>query len=38
MVPEPPKAIAMIEHITGREVGADGRFVVGEAVKLTEAG
>jgi hypothetical protein len=34
MVPEPPKAIAMIEHITGRELGAEGRFVVGEAAKI----
>jgi hypothetical protein len=34
MVPEPPKAIALIEHITGRQIGADGRQLVGEAARL----
>lgn len=34
MVPESPKAITLIEHITGRQLGADGRYIVGEAVKL----
>ncbi|MCP4436026.1 MAG: hypothetical protein GY812_11125 [Actinomycetia bacterium] len=33
MVPEPPRAITIIEGITGRQLGADGRYVVGEALK-----
>lgn len=37
MVPEPPKAIAVIEHITARQIGADGRQIVGEAARLAEA-
>jgi hypothetical protein len=36
MVPEAPKAIALTEHITGRQIGADGRVLVGEAVRLAE--
>jgi len=36
MVPEPPKAIALIEHITGRQIGADGRHLVAEAARLVE--
>ena len=36
IVPEPPRAIAMVEQITGRQVGAEGRVVVGEAVRLVE--
>ena len=36
MVPEPPKAIALTEHITGRQIGADGRQLVGEAARLVE--
>jgi len=36
MVPEPPRAIAMTEHITGRQIGADGRQLVGEAARLVE--
>jgi hypothetical protein len=35
MVPEPPKAITLIEHITGRQLGATGRYIVAEAVKIT---
>jgi hypothetical protein len=34
MVPEPPRAITIIENITGRQLGADGRYVVGEALKM----
>lgn len=34
MVPESPKAIALIEHITGRQIGADGRQLVTEAARL----
>jgi len=34
MVPEPPKAISLTEHITGRQIGADGRLLVGEAARL----
>lgn len=34
MVPESPKAIALTEHITGRQIGADGRQLVGEAARL----
>lgn len=34
MVPEPPNAIALIEHITGRQIGADGRQLVGDAARL----
>lgn len=36
MVPEPPRAIALIEHITGRQIGADGRQLVGDAARLVE--
>ena len=36
MVPEPPRAIALTEHITGRQIGADGRQLVGEAARLVE--
>ena len=35
MVPEAPKAITLIERITGRQLGADGRYIVGEALKLS---
>ena len=34
MVPEPPRAITMIENITSRQLGADGRYVVGEALRV----
>lgn len=34
MVPEAPKAITLIERITGRQLGADGRYLVSEAVRL----
>ncbi len=34
MVPEPPKAITLIENITARQLGADGRYVVGEALRV----
>lgn len=33
MVPESPKAISLIENITSRQLGAEGRYVVGEAQK-----
>ncbi len=36
MVPEPPRAVAAIEHITGRQIGADGRELVGDAARLVE--
>lgn len=36
LVPEAPRAITLIERITGRQLGADGRFIVGEALKITE--
>lgn len=36
MVPEPPRAISLIENITSRQLGADGRSVVGSAVKASE--
>jgi hypothetical protein len=36
MVPESPKAISLIEHITGRQIGADGRRLVSEATRLVE--
>ncbi|MFM7069208.1 MAG: hypothetical protein ACKOYM_07080 [Actinomycetes bacterium] len=36
MVPEPPRAIAMVEQITGRQVGPEGRIIVGESVRLVE--
>jgi hypothetical protein len=36
MVSEPPKAISLIEHITGRQIGADGRKLVGEAARIAE--
>ncbi|MGB6057316.1 MAG: hypothetical protein WBF71_03560 [Microthrixaceae bacterium] len=36
MVTEPPKAIALTEHIAGRQIGADGRHIVGEAARLLE--
>lgn len=36
MVPEPPRAIAMIEHITGRQIGASGRELVGESARLVD--
>ncbi|MEZ5270278.1 MAG: hypothetical protein R2789_17600 [Microthrixaceae bacterium] len=35
MVPESPKAISLIENITSRQLGADGRRVVSEALKVT---
>ncbi|MFZ4518363.1 MAG: hypothetical protein ACOYOP_08235 [Microthrixaceae bacterium] len=38
MVPEPPKAITLVEHLTGRQLGADGRHIVGEAARLQQAG
>jgi hypothetical protein len=34
MVPEPPRAITMMEHLTGRQLGADGRTLVAEAARL----
>jgi hypothetical protein len=34
MVPEPPKAISVVEHLTGRQMGADGREIVGESIRL----
>jgi hypothetical protein len=34
MVPEAPKAITLIERITGRQLGADGRYLVAEALRL----
>ena len=34
MVPEPPRAITILENITGRQLGADGRYIVGEALKM----
>ena len=34
MVPEPPRAIALMEQITGRQLDATGRSIVGEAAKL----
>jgi hypothetical protein len=34
MVPEAPKAITLIERITGRQLGADGRYLVSEALRL----
>lgn len=37
MVAEPPRAIAVVEQITGRQVGAEGRVIVGDAVRLAEA-
>jgi hypothetical protein len=37
MVPEPPRAITLIESITGRQLGADGRYVVGEALRVAPA-
>jgi len=38
MVPEPPKAITLIERLTGRQLGADGRSIVNEAARLVGAG
>ena len=38
MVTEPPRAIALIEHITARQIGAEGRQIVGEAARLVDAG
>lgn len=37
MVPEIPRATSMIEHIVGRQMGADGREIVVEAGLLLEA-
>lgn len=34
LVPEPPKAISVVEHLTGRQLEADGREVVGESIRL----
>ncbi len=34
MVPEPPNAITLIERLTGRQLGADGRTVVNDAARL----
>lgn len=34
MVPEPPRAIVLVEHLTGRQLGAEGRGIVGEAARL----
>jgi hypothetical protein len=31
MVTEPPRAITLIEHVTGRQLGAEGRGIVAEA-------
>ncbi|MCB1272353.1 MAG: hypothetical protein M9942_09505 [Microthrixaceae bacterium] len=36
MVPEPPRAISLIEKITSRQLGADGRNVVGAALRESE--
>lgn len=38
MVPEPPKAIVLVEHLTGRQIGAEGRAIVGEAARLAPPG
>ncbi|MFV0316485.1 MAG: hypothetical protein ACK5O2_05920 [Microthrixaceae bacterium] len=35
MVPESPRAISLIENITSRQLGAEGRRVVSEALKVT---
>lgn len=35
MVPESPRAISLIENITSRQLGADGRQVVGAALKAS---
>ena len=37
MVPESPRAITVIERISGRQIGATGRFIVSEAQKLSTA-
>ncbi len=37
MVPESPRAITVIERISGRQIGATGRFIVSEASKLATA-
>ena len=38
MVPESPQAITLIEKMTARQLGATGRYIVGEALKLAQPG
>ncbi|HUF34028.1 MAG TPA: hypothetical protein VMN58_12555 [Acidimicrobiales bacterium] len=38
MVPEPPRAIAMLEHLVHRQMGPTGRRLVTIAARLTPAG
>jgi hypothetical protein len=38
MVPEPPRAIAMLEHLVHRQMGPPGRRLVTVAARLTPAG
>ena len=38
MVPEPPQAITLIERLTGRQLDADGRTIVGDAARLAGPG
>jgi hypothetical protein len=37
MVPESPRAIVLVEHLTGRQLGAEGRGIVGEAARLVQS-
>ena len=37
MVPEIPRAVSMVEHIVGRQMGTEGRQMVVEAGRLLEA-
>jgi len=34
LVPDPPKAISVVEHLTGRQLEADGREIVGQSIRL----
>lgn len=34
MLPQPPQAIVAVERLTGRQLGAEGRGIVGEAARL----
>jgi hypothetical protein len=34
MLPQPPQAIVAVERLTGRQLGAEGRSIVGEAARL----
>ena len=36
MVPEPPRAISLIEQLTGRQLGAEGRAIVGESMRIPQ--